>query len=71
MILVYDMSSSERLDAVPGEAMVEPHSGENVTPAVVEPQVLPALSEVASEPVEVGGARPIVFDVERLLDQMT
>ena len=75
MILVYDMSGSERLDAVPGEAMVEPmvESGpsERGVPLMDEPCVAPALQEVVSErPAEAPLPPAAVIDVERLLQRM-
>lgn len=75
MILVYDMSSGERLDAVPGkmmgEAAVEPSATESERPMMREPEVAPALQEVVVESTA-GEPIPLVaaIDVERLLERM-
>ena len=71
MILVYDMSSGERLDAVPGEAMVEPSGSESERPMMREPEVAPALQEVVAESTAREPIPPVAtIDVERLLERM-
>jgi len=71
MILVYDMSGGERLDAVPGGAEIGSCLPEVERPMMREPEVAPALQEVR---FEVPASRPhplAAVDVEGLLRRMS
>ncbi|GAB6043617.1 hypothetical protein [Endothiovibrio diazotrophicus] len=70
MILVYDMSGSERLDAVPGEAMTESSGPEMGLPMEGGPFLAPALQEICFEAPK-GYSLPLAtIDVDALIDRM-